>query len=77
MDKEKQITMIRKTGVVAIIRAETSGDLVEAAEAINAGGGLNIIEVTMTTPDALNVIAEATEHFGDQVFYDEMNSMTP
>jgi 2-keto-3-deoxy-6-phosphogluconate aldolase len=39
MDKEKQITMIRKTGVVAIIRAETSGDLVEAAEAINAGGG--------------------------------------
>ncbi len=76
MDKEKQITMIRKTGVVAIIRAETSGDLVEAAEAINAGG-LNIIEVTMTTPDSLNVIAEATEHFGDQVFYDEMNSMTP
>ncbi|MCK4783745.1 MAG: hypothetical protein KAV87_08350, partial [Desulfobacteraceae bacterium] len=66
MEKERQKAMILEAGVIAIIRAKTSGDLIEAAEAIKAGG-VNIIEVTMTTPDALNVIARATEHFGDEV----------
>ena len=68
MDKEKQIAMIRDAGVIAIIRAKSSGDLLEAAEAIKAGG-LAIIEVTMTTPDALNVITRASAHFGDQVLF--------
>jgi len=30
--------MIREAGVIAIIRANTSGDLLEAAEAVKAGG---------------------------------------
>jgi 2-dehydro-3-deoxyphosphogluconate aldolase/(4S)-4-hydroxy-2-oxoglutarate aldolase len=68
MDREKQIAMIRQTGVIAIIRAQSSGNLIEAAEAILAGG-LNIIEVTMTTPDALKVIAKAAQHFGDEVLF--------
>jgi hypothetical protein len=29
MDKEKQIAMIHKTGVIAIIRAQSSGNLIE------------------------------------------------
>ena len=76
MEKEKQITMIRETGVIAIIRANTSGDLLEAAEAVKAGG-LNTIEVTMTTPDALNVIAKATENFGDQVLFGAGSVLDP
>ena len=68
MEKEKQIAMIHQTGVIAIIRAQSSYNLIEAAEAISAGG-LNIIEVTMTTPDALNVIAKAAQHFGNQVLF--------
>ncbi|MCK4790309.1 MAG: bifunctional 4-hydroxy-2-oxoglutarate aldolase/2-dehydro-3-deoxy-phosphogluconate aldolase [Anaerolineales bacterium] len=68
MEREKQNEMIREAGVIAIIRARTSEILIEAAEAINTGG-LNIIEVTMTTPDALNVIKKASEHFGDQVLF--------
>ena len=68
MEKEKQLEMIRETGVIAIIRAKSSGDLIEAAQAIRAGG-LEVIEVTMTTPNALNVIAEATQRFGDQVLF--------
>lgn len=68
MGKEKQKEMICETGVIAIIRAGTSGDLIEAAEAIKAGG-LGVIEVTMTTPNALNVIAEATKRFGDEVLF--------
>ena len=76
MEKEKQITMIREAGVIAIMRAETSDDLIEAAEAVKAGG-LNIIEVTMTTPDALNVIARATEHFGDRVLFGAGSVLDP
>jgi 2-dehydro-3-deoxyphosphogluconate aldolase/(4S)-4-hydroxy-2-oxoglutarate aldolase len=76
MDKEKQITMIREAGVIAIIRANTSGDLLEAAAAVKAGG-LNTIEVTMTTPDALNVIAKATENFGDQVLFGAGSVLDP
>ena len=68
MEKDKQIAMIREAGLIAIMRAETSEDLIEAAEAVKAGG-LNIIEVTMTTPDALNVIAKATNKFGDEVLF--------
>ncbi len=76
MEKEKQITMIREAGLIAIMRAKTSDDLIEAAEAVNAGG-LNIIEVTMTTPDALNVIARATEHFGDRVLFGAGSVLDP
>jgi 2-dehydro-3-deoxyphosphogluconate aldolase/(4S)-4-hydroxy-2-oxoglutarate aldolase len=76
MEKEKQITMIREAGVIAIIRANTSGDLLEAAEAVKAGG-LNTIEVTMTTPDALNVIAKANENFGDQVLFGAGSVLDP
>ena len=68
MKKEKQKEIIREAGVIAIIRAKTSGDLVEAAEAIK-DGGLGVIEVTMTTPNALSVIAEATQRFGDEVLF--------
>jgi 2-dehydro-3-deoxyphosphogluconate aldolase/(4S)-4-hydroxy-2-oxoglutarate aldolase len=68
MEKEKQLEIIRKTGIVAIIRAKTSGDLIGAAEAIE-DGGLNVIEVTMTTPSALSVIAEAVERFGDKLLF--------
>ncbi len=68
MEKDKQRQIIRQTGIVAIIRAKTSGDLVEAAEAIKAGG-LGVIEVTMTTPGALNVISEATQRFGTEVLF--------
>ena len=68
--------MIREAGVIAIMRAKTSDDLIEAAEAVNAGG-LNIIEVTMTTPDALSVIARATEHFGDRVLFGAGSVLDP
>jgi 2-dehydro-3-deoxyphosphogluconate aldolase/(4S)-4-hydroxy-2-oxoglutarate aldolase len=76
MDKEKQIAMIREAGLIAIMRAKTSDDLIQAAEAVKAGG-LNIIEVTMTTPGALNVITRATEHFGDQVLFGAGSVLDP
>jgi hypothetical protein len=34
MEKEKQIAMIREAGLIAIMRAKTSEDLIEAAKAV-------------------------------------------
>lgn len=59
---------IRDVGVVAIMRANSSDQLLEAADAVKAGG-VNAIEVTMTTPDALDVIRQATSKYGDEVLF--------
>ncbi|HHV61528.1 MAG TPA: bifunctional 4-hydroxy-2-oxoglutarate aldolase/2-dehydro-3-deoxy-phosphogluconate aldolase [Firmicutes bacterium] len=49
-------TMI-DTGIVAIIRAERSDDLVNVARALKEGG-IRAMEVTMTTPGAIDVVRE-------------------
>ena len=53
-------------GIIAIIRADSSDHLVEAAEALYVGG-ITAMEVTMTTPNALQVIAVATGQFGGKI----------
>jgi 2-dehydro-3-deoxyphosphogluconate aldolase/(4S)-4-hydroxy-2-oxoglutarate aldolase len=60
--------MIRENGVIAIMRAQSFSELIDAAEAIHAGG-LSVIEVTMTTPNALSVITEARKRFRDEVLF--------
>ncbi len=68
MNKREKLELIRTTGVVAIIRAQSSDQLMAAADAIK-GGGVRVIEVTMTTPGALGVIEEATDRYGDEVLF--------
>ena len=68
MAKSEKLDLIRETGVIAIMRAQSSGQLIAAADAIKHGG-VNVIEVTMTTPGALSVIAKATERYGEQVLF--------
>ena len=68
MNKTDKLNLIRETGVIAIMRAQSSAQLIAAADAIKAGG-VRVIEVTMTTPGALDVIAEATQRYGDAVLF--------
>ena len=68
MDKAEKLNLIRQTGVIAIMRAQSSEQLMAAAEAIKRGG-VQVIEVTMTTPGALGVVAEASQRYGDQVLF--------
>ena len=68
MNKHKKLNLIRETGVIAIMRAQSSVQLIVAADAIQAGG-VCVIEVTMTTPGALDVIAEAAQRYGDAVLF--------
>lgn len=68
MKKVEKLNIIRETGIIAIMRAQSSEQLITAADAIKAGG-VNVIEVTMTTPGALDVIAEATQRYGQEVLF--------
>jgi 2-dehydro-3-deoxyphosphogluconate aldolase/(4S)-4-hydroxy-2-oxoglutarate aldolase len=60
--------LIQQTGVIAIMRAKSSDQLLAAAEALKAGG-VSAIEVTMTTPGALDVIRQATSRYGPDVAF--------
>jgi 2-dehydro-3-deoxyphosphogluconate aldolase/(4S)-4-hydroxy-2-oxoglutarate aldolase len=66
IDREETLRRLLDPGVVAVIRADRPEQLLQAAEAL-AAGGVTAMEVTMTTPDALGVIARVTETLGDRV----------
>jgi 2-dehydro-3-deoxyphosphogluconate aldolase/(4S)-4-hydroxy-2-oxoglutarate aldolase len=66
MAKLEQMQRIESSGVVAIIRANNSAELIDAAAAIKAGG-VDVIEVTMTTPNALRVITDVANRYGNEV----------
>ena len=66
MTKPEIIDRILNPGIVAIIRADSSEQLIDAAAALYEGG-VTGMEVTMTTPNALQVIADVHKKFGDKV----------
>jgi len=53
---------MERTGVVAVVRAQSSEQLIDVVGALHAGG-LTCVEITMTTPDALDVIRSASKAF--------------
>lgn len=68
MGAEEILGRIRESGIIAIMRANSSDQLMAAADAI-LEGGVNAIEVTMTTPGALEVIRQAREKYGQEVIF--------
>jgi 2-dehydro-3-deoxyphosphogluconate aldolase / (4S)-4-hydroxy-2-oxoglutarate aldolase len=55
--KEQLLSHIRQTGIVPVLRAPSAQQAIAAAEAIVAGG-IDILEVTMTVPGAVDVIRQ-------------------
>jgi 2-dehydro-3-deoxyphosphogluconate aldolase/(4S)-4-hydroxy-2-oxoglutarate aldolase len=53
-------------GVVAIVRLTSADDLLAVARAVLAGG-VDVVEFTMTTPGALDVLRDGTREFGDEI----------
>jgi 2-dehydro-3-deoxyphosphogluconate aldolase/(4S)-4-hydroxy-2-oxoglutarate aldolase len=68
MNHQQSLELIRRTGVIAIMRAQSSEQLLRAADAIREGG-LGVIEVTMTTPGALSVIEQAAGRYDQDVVF--------
>jgi 2-dehydro-3-deoxyphosphogluconate aldolase/(4S)-4-hydroxy-2-oxoglutarate aldolase len=66
-DRTEVLRIIEETGVVAVIRLASAEPLLRVAEAI-AAGGVRVIEFTMTTPNALEVLAEVSAAPGASIF---------
>lgn len=64
--KQEVLKRIQETGVVAVIRADDAGDLVDVSKAL-VEGGVTAIEITFTVPKALSVIEKARDVLADQV----------
>ncbi len=56
-DKKDVRSWIEKIGIVPVVRAASVEDARFAADAVRRGG-IPIVEITMTVPDAVRVIAE-------------------
>ena len=66
MTKLEHMQRIEARGVIAVIRTNNASELIEVTDAIKAGG-VDIIEVTMTTPNALSVISSVAAKYDDEV----------
>jgi 2-dehydro-3-deoxyphosphogluconate aldolase/(4S)-4-hydroxy-2-oxoglutarate aldolase len=64
MNKQQVIQRILDVGIVPSVRLHSTADALFAAEAVTSSG-VPIVEVTMTIPGALQVIAELTRHNPD------------
>ncbi|MFW9963316.1 MAG: bifunctional 4-hydroxy-2-oxoglutarate aldolase/2-dehydro-3-deoxy-phosphogluconate aldolase [Candidatus Sifarchaeia archaeon] len=64
--KEKAMKLIYETGLIPIIRVESTDIAFKVAEAFLAGG-INIIEVTMSVPGAIDVVKQLIKNYGNKV----------
>lgn len=65
--KQSVLRTLEETGVVAVIRVDDPTDLLEVARALGKGG-VRIVEITMTVPGALEIVASASRQLGEAVF---------
>ncbi len=63
--KSEVISLLTEPGIIAVVRAQSAGQIVPLSEALIAGGVI-AIEITMTTPDAIAAIQEATQKIGER-----------
>lgn len=62
MEKTQVLAQLRSVGLVPVLRADSVDNALALAEAI-AAGGVNILEVTMTVPGAIDVMRRLTRDF--------------
>src|SRR5438477_9819558 len=66
MTREAQLRRVLDGGIVAVVRSPDSQQLVEVCRAL-ADGGVTTCEITMTVPDALDVVRRVRSALGDRV----------
>jgi 2-dehydro-3-deoxyphosphogluconate aldolase / (4S)-4-hydroxy-2-oxoglutarate aldolase len=66
MNKQTVRNRIEEVGIIPGVRVSTAADAEFAAEAIYAGG-IPIVEITMTVPNALQVITHLVRHLPDMI----------
>lgn len=66
MSRHNDLERVLNTGIVAIIRASSGDQLVRVAHALYEGG-IDIIEVTFTTPGVVDVISAVRKELGHKI----------
>jgi 2-dehydro-3-deoxyphosphogluconate aldolase / (4S)-4-hydroxy-2-oxoglutarate aldolase len=66
MGKAEVLKRIEEVGVIPVVRAASSDQAIAVAEAISEGG-IPLLEITMTVPGAVSVIAEISKRYGNEV----------
>lgn len=66
MAKEDTLNRIRELGLLAVLRGPSSEETIRIVDAL-VEGGVTGIEVTFTTPNALDVVAELDGKFEDEI----------
>src|SRR5216683_3752486 len=66
MSKESQLRQVLDCGIVAVVRSPDSQQLVEVARAL-ADGGVSVVEITMTVPNALEVLRQVRQALGERL----------
>jgi 2-dehydro-3-deoxyphosphogluconate aldolase/(4S)-4-hydroxy-2-oxoglutarate aldolase len=63
--RERVLVRIRELGLVPVVRAQSAAEAVQAVDAIRAGG-IDVLEITMTVPDAVPLIAQVARQLGKE-----------
>jgi 2-dehydro-3-deoxyphosphogluconate aldolase/(4S)-4-hydroxy-2-oxoglutarate aldolase len=66
MTIDEVIRRIEEIGIVPVIRAATVEEATRAVQAICAGG-IPVVEITMTVPNAISAIREVAQQYGNNV----------
>src|SRR5256712_3333817 len=66
MSKESDLQRVLDCGIVAVVRSPDSSQLVEVVRAL-ADGGVTVVEITMSVPNALDVLRQVRHALGDRL----------
>lgn len=66
MSKEDQLRRVLDSGIVAVVRSQDSEQLVEVVRTL-ADGGVDVVEITMSVPGALDVVKAVRAKLGERV----------
>ena len=66
MNKAEVIEKIKEIGVLPVIRAKSADEAKQVVEAVKRGG-ITTIEVTMTVPNAVELIKNLAGEYGDEI----------
>ena len=63
---ESPLRRVLDSGIVAVVRAPDSDQLVHVARAL-ADGGVDVVEITMSVPNALDVLRQVRQELGERL----------
>jgi 2-dehydro-3-deoxyphosphogluconate aldolase / (4S)-4-hydroxy-2-oxoglutarate aldolase len=66
MNKINQLQKVLDSGIIAIVRAQDSTNLVEVISALGQGG-VRVAEITFTVPNAMDVLRQARKSLSENI----------